>query len=55
MTPEQLNQLQQAMNGLDDAYWNHRDTDFAEALNTIVEISTKVQEEIAEAASRWGR
>lgn len=46
MTPEQLNQLQDAMNALDDAYWNHRDTDFAEALATIVEVSTAAQEKL---------
>jgi len=46
VTPEQLNQLQDAMNALDDAYWNHRDTDFAEALATIVEVSTAAQEKL---------
>lgn len=55
MTPEQLNQLQGAMNALDDAYWNHRDTDYAEALATIVEISTAAQEKLIEDASRWGK
>lgn len=55
MTPEQLNQLQQAVNALDEAYWNHQDTDYAEALATIVEVSTAAQEKLIEEKSRWGR
>lgn len=52
MTPEQLNQLQSAMNALDDAYWNHRDTDYAEALATIVEISTAAQQKLFKESGR---
>lgn len=52
MTPEELNQLQDAMNALDDAYWNHRDTDYAQALATIVEISTAAQEKLIKESRR---
>lgn len=52
MTPEELGQLQDAMNALDDAYWNHRDTDYAQALATIVEISTSAQQKLFKESGR---
>lgn len=55
MSPEQLTALQDEMNRLDDAYWNHRDTDYAEAVKAIADIIVPEQERLVEEASRWGK